>query len=172
MSSNNREIIALVKKSLKLLEKTIEKEAIILIDAKGRRWFNDVAREFIFKNGIPKEDFMEWLMIGSSHLQNLKYGDIGIHMMELPGKKVIALLRHEQGKTAADKSKLTQREKEVLRHLVKGVSNKRIADIMKITPGTVNTHLDSIYSKLGCSNRVAACLMALKNGLFLPTRDV
>jgi DNA-binding CsgD family transcriptional regulator len=103
---------------------------------------------------------MEWLKVGSLRLQNLNYGDIGIHMMELPGKKVIAFLKHRQGKTAFEKSGLTQKEKEVLRHLVKGVSNKRIAAVMKISPGTVNTHLDNIYSKLGCTNRVAACLPA------------
>jgi DNA-binding CsgD family transcriptional regulator len=172
MNSINREMTAMVKKSLKLLEKTIEKEPLILIDAKGKYWFNDVAQEFISNNKIPKEDFVEWLRIGSLHLQNLRYGDIGIHMMELPGKKVIAFLKYEQGKTVFEKAKLTRREKEILRYLVKGASNRKIADLLKISPGTVNAHLDSIYSKLGCSNRVAACHMALKGGLFLPIREV
>jgi DNA-binding NarL/FixJ family response regulator len=55
---------------------------------------------------------------------------------------------------------------------VKGFSNKKIAGLMKISPGTVNTHLDNIYRKLGCSNRVTACITAVKNGLFLPSAEV
>jgi len=169
MNATNSEITARVKESLKLFEKTVEREPIIFIDAKGEHLINDFAKEFISKKGIPKKEFVEWLKIGSSHLQNLRYGDIGIHMMKLPGKNVIAFLRQERRKIGVEKHQLTHKEKEVLRHLIKGLSNKRIAENMKIAPGTVNTHLDGIYSKLGCSNRLTACFMALKSGLFLPT---
>jgi len=41
-----------------------------------------------------------------------------------------------------------------------------------VTPGTINTHLDNIYDKLNCSNRLAACFTALKHGLIVPTREV
>ena len=124
MNRINSEIIAAIKKSFKLLEKTIEKEPIIFIDAKGKSWFNSYAEDFIFKEGIPREDFVEWLKIGSVHLQNFRYGNIGIHMMDLPGKNVIALLKHETGKVAFKKFRLTQKEKEILCHLVKGGATK------------------------------------------------
>ena len=169
MGTINREIIARIRKSLRLIDKNLEKEAVIFIDAKGAHWVNELASEFISKKGIPKEDFVEWIKIGSSHLQNLNYDDMDIHMMKLPEQDVVVFLKQGQKDTVTKKYKLTLRERELLRYLVQGFSNKKIAGLMKIGPGTVNTHLDNIYSKLDCSNRLTTCFTALKNGLFLPT---
>jgi DNA-binding CsgD family transcriptional regulator len=63
---------------------------------------------------------------------------------------------------------LTQKEKEILGHSINGLTNKEIASSLNISPGTVNTHLDSIYRKLGVSNRIEASFVALKNGLIIP----
>ncbi|OGW25919.1 MAG: hypothetical protein A2X59_02355 [Nitrospirae bacterium GWC2_42_7] len=172
MSRINKEIMVKVKNSLRSIDKNLEKEAVIFIDAKGAHWINELANEFISKKGIPKEDFVEWIKIGSSHLQNLNYGDIDIHMMKLPEQDVVVFLKQGQKETDSKKCKLTLREKELLRYLVQGFSNKKIAGLMKISSGTVNTHLDNIYSKLNCSNRVTTCFTALKNGLYLPTCNV
>jgi len=169
MNKINREIITRVKKSLRLIDKNLEKEAVIFIDAKGAHWVNELANEFISRKGIPKNDFMEWIKLGASHLQNLNYDDINIHMMKLPEQYVVVFLKQGQKETVSKKYRLTLRERELLRFLVQGFSNKKIAGLMKICPGTVNTHLDNIYSKLGCSNRLTTCFTALKNGLFLPT---
>jgi DNA-binding NarL/FixJ family response regulator len=89
-------------------------------------------------------------------------------MMHLPGNNVLSILRKKAPDEDNKQVTLTSREREILRHLVKGMSNKEIASLMKISPGTVNAHLDRIYMKLECTNRVAACYLALKNGLFLP----
>ncbi len=164
------EIIARVKKSLKAVEHTLENEPVVLIDAGGRHWLNDIALELISKKGIPLDDFMEWLKIGSAHLQRLVYFDIHIHMMRLPGNDVIVFLKQECPQPSSENFDLTLKEREVLRHLVKGLSNKEIATHMKLSPGTVNSHLDNIYTKLGCSNRLVASFVALKHGLFLPSR--
>lgn len=172
MSKINREIIARIKKSLGLIDKNLEKEAVIFIDAKGAHWVNELADEYISKKGIPKEDFVEWIKLGSSHLQNLNYDDMDIHMMKLPEQELVVFLKHGQKETVSRKYKITQRERELLRYLVQGFSNKKIAGLMKIGPGTVNTHLDNIYSKLDCSNRLTTCFTALKNGLYLPTCKV
>lgn len=51
---------------------------------------------------------------------------------------------------------LSSREKEVLKLLAEGHSNNQIARILIISPGTVNNHLSSIYSKLGVNSRTAA----------------
>jgi len=40
---------------------------------------------------------------------------------------------------------------------------------MGVSPGTINSHLDSIYRKLGCSNRLEAAFTALRCGLVLPS---
>ncbi len=170
MSEISSEITTRIKKSLKMMGETLEKEPVIVIEANGKHWLNHIAKEFISKRQIPLDDFMEWLKIGSSHLQKLTYCDINIHLMRLPGNDVIGVLKEQCHEPDSEKFNLTQKEKEVLGFLTKGLSNKKIADLIKISPGTVNSHLDSIYRKLGCSNRLEASFMALKRGLFFPVR--
>jgi DNA-binding CsgD family transcriptional regulator len=171
MKKDTAHITAKVKESLEQHEAASGEEPVIYIDKKGDHWLNDAAHTFIAQKNIPKDDFIEWLKMGSSHLQNLSYGDIDVHMVRLPKKGVIIYLRHEPKKRSQCGNGLTDKEREILKHLVKGRSNNKIAECMKISPGTVNSHLDNIYTKLGCSNRVEACFTALKNGLFLPSCD-
>jgi DNA-binding NarL/FixJ family response regulator len=51
---------------------------------------------------------------------------------------------------------LTQREAEVLSWLAKGKTNRDIADILGLSPRTVNKHLEHIYAKLGVETRSSA----------------
>ncbi len=164
----NHRIRAKIKTSLAQLSEAIENDPIIYIDAKGRHWLSANAEEFIFKKKITHDDFVQWIKIGATHLQNFRYGDIDIVMMRLPEEGAIAFLRNSPNKSVLEQCTLTNKETEVLHYLAKGFSNRRIAEILEISPGTVNSHLDSIYRKLGCSNRSAACLMALQNGLVYP----
>lgn len=64
-----------------------------------------------------------------------------------------------------DHAKLTKREKDVLELLVKGNTNKEMADIMFISEKTVKNHLTSIFKKLGVKDRTQAAVYALKNNL-------
>ena len=56
---------------------------------------------------------------------------------------------------------LTSREGEVLSWLSKGKTNRDIAQILGLSPRTVDKHLEQIYSKLGVENRTAAAAMAV-----------
>lgn len=49
---------------------------------------------------------------------------------------------------------VSAREKEIIGLLVKGLSNREIAEMLFISPNTVKTHIKNIYAKLGVSNRV------------------
>jgi DNA-binding CsgD family transcriptional regulator/tetratricopeptide (TPR) repeat protein len=60
---------------------------------------------------------------------------------------------------------LTEREMEVLRLVAQGLTDAQIADVLVISPRTVNAHLRSIYSKLGITSRHAATLFALEKQL-------
>src|SRR3974377_2543274 len=51
---------------------------------------------------------------------------------------------------------LTTREAEVLLWLSKGKTNRDIAQILGLSPRTVDKHLEQIYAKLGVENRTAA----------------
>jgi DNA-binding CsgD family transcriptional regulator len=60
---------------------------------------------------------------------------------------------------------LTKREVEVLRLLVRGMSNREIAESLFLSPKTVGRHLESIYAKVDVSTRVGATLFAIEHGL-------
>jgi HD-GYP domain-containing protein (c-di-GMP phosphodiesterase class II) len=60
---------------------------------------------------------------------------------------------------------LTSREIEVLRLLVRGLSNKEIAQQLVISRKTAGSHVEHIYTKIGVSNRAQASLFAVKHGL-------
>lgn len=60
---------------------------------------------------------------------------------------------------------LTSREKEVLRLMAQGLSNKEIAALLVVTEGTVKLHLHHIYGKLEASGRVQAIRAAERLGL-------
>ncbi len=59
-------------------------------------------------------------------------------------------------------SSLTPREREVLRHLAEGQSNKEIARALGITDGTVKLHVRAILAKLEVRSRVEAAVIAVE----------
>ena len=61
---------------------------------------------------------------------------------------------------------LTQRESEILSHVVNGMSNRAIAARLIIGDETVKSHLSSIYRKLGVSDRTGAVATALREGIY------
>ena len=62
-------------------------------------------------------------------------------------------------------SGLTAREIDVLRLAARGLSNREIAARLVISPKTAGNHIEHIYTKIGASNRAAASLFAMRNGL-------
>lgn len=60
---------------------------------------------------------------------------------------------------------LSERELEVLGLAAEGDSGPQIAERLLISPGTVKTHFQHIYEKLGVSDRAAAVAQALRTGL-------
>lgn len=61
--------------------------------------------------------------------------------------------------------RLSPRERDVLRLLVEGSSNKEIAAALKVTERTVKFHVTSIFNKLGAENRAQAVTIAHQRGL-------
>ena len=58
----------------------------------------------------------------------------------------------------------TEREKEVLFLLLKGLNNKEISKRLFISNHTTKAHVASIYTKLGVMNRVQAAIKSMKLG--------
>jgi DNA-binding NarL/FixJ family response regulator len=99
----------------------------------------------------------------------LQMGMRGIVRKTLPVAKLLECLREvgagkiwmEQSEQVAEflhrkeASRLTPREKEVVRLICRGLKNKQIAEDLRITPGTVKVHLMHIFEKTGLKDRLA-----------------
>lgn len=64
----------------------------------------------------------------------------------------------------AEPDPLTDRERAILRLAEEGRSNKEIADVLDLSPGTVRNYLSEAAQKLGAANRVEAGRIARSNG--------
>jgi DNA-binding CsgD family transcriptional regulator len=62
-------------------------------------------------------------------------------------------------------SGLSEREREVLAHLVAGRTNREIAELLVISQHTVRRHVENIFAKLGVTSRAAATAFAYEHGL-------
>lgn len=74
-------------------------------------------------------------------------------------------LRAAEGTSAAGTCPLTPRELEVLRLVSAGLSNRRIAEELFISPKTASVHVSRIIAKLAVANRVEAAAVARRLGL-------
>ena len=66
------------------------------------------------------------------------------------------------------RAELSARERQVLRYLANGRSNKEISNILVISENTVKAHVKSILTKLGAIGRAEAIAIAIKRGLIKP----
>jgi len=67
--------------------------------------------------------------------------------------------------TADNLPRLSEREKDVMRWQLAGLSNGEIAAQLQISPETVKSHLSNVFQKLDVRNRQQAALMVLQLGL-------
>ena len=65
---------------------------------------------------------------------------------------------------------LTEREQQIVSHIVHGRSNKEIAAALHVSESTIKSHLQTIFSKLGVNNRLALAMQALNDPAALQAR--
>jgi excisionase family DNA binding protein len=83
------------------------------------------------------------------------------HVLEM-----IRLSNIAQGASAAEEnaSVLSEREREVLRLVAEGLTDRDIADVLFVSPRTVATHVARILDKLGVETRTGAATLAVRQG--------
>jgi DNA-binding NarL/FixJ family response regulator len=92
-------------------------------------------------------------------LQLLYVGQVG------PDENLLRLVESNLGSDQTvlkQKLLVTEREAEVLLWIARGKSNRDIAEILNLSPRTVNKHLEQIYAKLGVENRTSAAALAVR----------
>ena len=76
-----------------------------------------------------------------------------------------ATSRAQPAPAAAPRSALTERQRDVLRLMAEGHSNKEIGRLLSISPDTVKSHVSQIFAELGAVNRADACMKGRSLGL-------
>jgi DNA-binding NarL/FixJ family response regulator len=89
----------------------------------------------------------------------------------LSAQEVVELLRLSDRTRERDREarrrveRLTPREREVLRALAEGLSDREISESLGLEVGTVRNHLVSVFGKLGVNSRLQALVFALRHGV-------
>lgn len=86
----------------------------------------------------------------------------GSHLSPSIARRVLEMFQHQFVKSEHTYVELTQREKEILSCMVKGLSYKMIADTCGIAFSTVATHVNHIYEKLHVNSAPEAVVKALE----------
>lgn len=104
---------------------------------------------------------IDGLFIKNSSLKKISNGIEKIAQ----GQRIISHAAMEIIKTAEDKKDLTKREIDVLKQLVRGLNNREIADILGVSPKTVDSHRMSLLRKLNVNTTAALLVSAIRLGL-------
>jgi DNA-binding NarL/FixJ family response regulator len=76
--------------------------------------------------------------------------------------------RRDPSQPPAALGELTEREREILRLVARGLSNAEIAGQLVISPLTAKTHVSNVLRKLDCRDRAALVALAYETGLIRP----
>ena len=101
---------------------------------------------YLLKNAIRREliDAVLAAHAGRRYISTAIAAEIGLHALD---------------------DALSEREMDVLGHLRHGGSNKQIGAAMGLTEETIKTHMKSILSKLGATDRTHAIVIAIRRGM-------
>lgn len=148
----------------------------VFLDSQGRiAWRSPRASEWLSQafttHETRREDALQW--IRRARTDGVAHTDLpsgtrlfARHMGQSgPGESILLITQSKVDDGSLERLRnvaLTPRETEVLSWLAKGKTNRDIADILGMSPRTVNKHLEHIYEKLGVETRSAATALASK----------
>lgn len=77
----------------------------------------------------------------------------------------LAIQSKNRKDSKADAKSMTKRERQILKLIASGMTNKHIARKLDITEGTVKVHIKHLFKKLNLKSRVEAAIWAMENKL-------
>jgi len=97
-------------------------------------------------------------------IQSVHKGDVVLH--PAVARKVLWRFQHARSERAEKEAPdlLTEREVAVLNMVAKGMSNSAIAEDLNLSVRTIESHLGTIFNKLGVGSRTEAAIQAIKKG--------
>ena len=100
----------------------------------------------------------------ASGIRSVHYGDA--YLSPSVAKLLVEGYRHKDGRVSHDPyEQLTDRERDVLKLLVEGYTTQQIADMLVVSPKTVEGHKTNLMAKLGIHNRIELVKYALRKGI-------
>ena len=139
---------------------------IVVVNPFFNGWFDLKA----FKAGLKKNS-IKFVALLSSVVESSVLKDYNDHFniydnIELISSKIAKLLREDTSNdSAGENGNLSQREKEIIVGVVKGLTNKEIADKLCLSIHTVITHRRNVSRKLQIHSPAGLTIFAIVNGL-------
>jgi DNA-binding NarL/FixJ family response regulator len=94
------------------------------------------------------------------------------YFSESIASRVVSGYLHRNERACGSSAQLTDREREVLKRIALGESNKRLARALSLSVKTIEKHRANLMRKLGLHNAAAVTLFAVRNGLVpVPGRE-
>ena len=148
---------------------------VLMVDPHRRMaWSSPQAQRWLAEF-FPAHDGMAWLCANADapdDLRHLAAGDRTLTARRLGpvglGEVMWLLSLRTTDAPAPSRlatASLTLRETEVLSWIAKGKTNRDVADILGMSPRTVNKHLEHVFEKLGVETRAAAAALATREQL-------
>lgn len=153
---------------------------IICISSDGQlQWATPHVHRLVSSAGLSDSDLWQtlgqqlsaWVLSDSDHREPLiitcfnapmqaQYG--GEHQSGQFLIRLIAAANEQQPEKLREKLAITKRESEVLFWVSFGKTNWEIAQILAMSPRTVNKHLEQVFKKIGVDNRTAAAAISIR----------
>lgn len=142
---------------------------VLVVDARGRvAWRSPQAGRWIgsFFGDDGEKACVAWLQDAADVVRSASDGSslVAHRLGEVALGETMWLLRlRAVGEAAPSRlatAALTPRETEVLSWIAKGKTNRDVAEILGLSPRTVNKHLEHVFEKLGVETRAAAAALA------------
>lgn len=145
---------------------TLHTPDIIMIDPTFGGWF-DLAE---FKEAYNKLTGVKFVAVIASVIDNMQLKDYNERIalydsVEVIAEKLNGLMKTEDEMQDSDAEPLSQREKEIITYVVKGLTNKEIADNLCLSVHTVITHRRNIARKLQIHSPAGLTIYAIVNKL-------